>query len=58
MEHESKSVKVADMERAKVVVEGIVEQLVVHCEIERLFTVLEVQRRLRRINGSLGSLGG
>lgn len=58
MKHESESVEMADMERAKVMVEGIVEQLVVNGEVERLLPRLEVQGRLRCVTGALRSLGG
>lgn len=58
VEHESKSVKMADMEWAKVVVKCIVEQLVVYGEVERLLPRLEVYRRLWCINSALRSLRG
>lgn len=41
VEVEGKAVQVADVERAKVVVEGVVEQAVVDGEVEGLFPLLE-----------------
>lgn len=56
VKHESESVKMADVEWAKVMVEGIVEELVVNGEVEWLLARFQVQGRLCCVSCALRSL--
>ncbi len=56
MELQRKAVEVADVKRAKVVVEGIVEEGIVNGEVEGLLVVGSSKCWGGTIDGSLGSL--
>jgi hypothetical protein len=53
MELKRKPVQVTDVERAKVMVEGIVQQCIIDGEIERLFSSLGAECRCRAIHSPL-----